>query len=161
MAQQDESGSHKANCQKAIRSLFKWRHRERGARSGCRRYRSPGATPAENLWWTVDTGDASLVTGVDWTIRADEGSLSQVFENLIRNTVEHGGDGVTVRVGELDDAFYIGDNGPGIPVDERDDVFDAGYSTRDKGTGLGPGIVKQVIDAHDWEINLTEGFAAE
>jgi signal transduction histidine kinase len=114
-------------------------------------------TLAENCWRTVDTVDANIVTDVDRTIRADEGRLSQVFENLIRNAVEHGGDGVTVRVGELDAGFYIEDDGPGIPEDKRDDVFDAGYSTSDKGTGFGLSIVKQVIDAHGWVIHLTEG----
>ncbi len=113
-------------------------------------------TLTENCWDNVDTGNASIVTDIERTIRADEGRLSQVFENLIRNAVEHGGDSVTVQVGELDDGFYLEDDGPGIPMDERDDVFDAGYSTSDKGTGFGLSIVKRVIDAHDWEINLTE-----
>ena len=112
---------------------------------------------AENCWRNVDTGDASIVTNIDRTIRADEGRLSQVFENLIRNAVEHGGGEVTVRIGELDDGFYIEDDGPGIPVGEREDVFDAGYSTSDEGTGFGLSIVKQVVDAHGWEIHLTEG----
>ena len=112
---------------------------------------------AENCWRNVDTRDASIVTDIDRTIRADEGRLSQVFENLIRNAVEHGGGEVTVRIGELDDGFYIEDDGPGIPVGEHEDVFDAGYSTSDEGTGFGLSIVKQVVDAHGWEIHLTEG----
>ena len=113
-------------------------------------------TLAENCWRTVDTVDANIVIDIDRTIHADEERLNQVFENLIRNAVEHGGDGVTVRVGELDAGFYIEDDGPGIPEDKRDDVFDAGYSTSDKGTGFGLSIVKQVVDAHGWEIHLTE-----
>ena len=112
---------------------------------------------AEDCWRNVDTRDASIVTDIERTIRADEGRLSQVFENLIRNAVEHGGDGVTVRVGELDDGFYIEDDGPGIPVGEHEDVFDAGYSTSGEGTGFGLSIVKQVVDTHGWEIYLTEG----
>lgn len=114
------------------------------------------AIVAETCWRNVDTEDASIVTDIERTIRADEGRLSQVFENLIRNAVEHGGGDVTVRVGELDDGFYIEDDGPGIPEDERDDVFDTGYSTSDKGTGFGLSIVKQVVDAHNWEINVSE-----
>ncbi|WP_436902591.1 PAS domain-containing protein [Halovenus halobia] len=115
------------------------------------------ATLTENCWDNVDTRDASIFSDIERTIRADEGQLSQVFENLVRNAVEHGGDDVTVRVGELDAGFYIEDDGPGIPEDKRDDVFDAGYSTSDKGTGFGLSIVKQVVDAHNWEIHLTEG----
>jgi signal transduction histidine kinase len=114
------------------------------------------AVLAENCWNTVDTANTNIVTDIDRTIRADEGRVSQIFENLIRNAVEHGGGDVTVRVGELDDGFYIEDDGVGIPEDERDDVFDTGYSTSDTETGLGLSIVKQVVDAHGWEIDLTE-----
>lgn len=111
----------------------------------------------EGCWTNVDTKDATLVTDIDQTIHADESRLKQVFENLVRNAVEHGGGEVTVTVGELDDGFYVEDDGPGIPEDERDNVFDAGYTTTDGGTGFGLSIVKQVVDAHDWEIQVTEG----
>jgi PAS domain S-box-containing protein len=111
----------------------------------------------EGCWTNVDTRDATLVTDIDQTIRADESRLKQVFENLVRNAVEHGGEEVTVTVGELDDGFYVEDDGPGIPKEERDDVFDAGYTTTDEGTGFGLGIVEQVVDAHNWEIHITEG----
>jgi signal transduction histidine kinase len=111
----------------------------------------------EGCWTNVDTRDATLVTDIDQTIHADESRLKQVFENLVRNAVEHGGKEVTVTVGELDDGFYVEDDGPGIPEDERDNVFDAGYTTTEEGTGFGLSIVKQVVDAHDWEIHVTEG----
>jgi len=64
---------------------------------------------------------------------------------------------VTITVGELRDGFYVEDDGPGIPADERDHVFDAGYSTADEGTGFRLSIVKQVADAHGWTIRVTEG----
>jgi len=111
----------------------------------------------EGCWTNVDTKDATLVTDIDQIIHADESRLKQVFENIVRNAVEHGGEEVTVTVGELDDGFYVEDDGPGIPEDERDDVFDAGYTTTEEGTGFGLSIVKQVVDAHDWEIHVTEG----
>jgi PAS domain S-box-containing protein len=111
----------------------------------------------EGCWTNVDTRDATLVTDIDQTIHADESRLKQVFENLVRNAVEHGGEEVTVTVGELDDGFYVEDDGPGIAKEERDDVFDAGYTTTEEGTGFGLSIVKQVVDAHDWEIHVTEG----
>jgi signal transduction histidine kinase len=64
---------------------------------------------------------------------------------------------VTVTVGELDDGFFIGDDGPGIPEDERERIFDAGYSTREDGTGFGLSIVRRIVEAHDWEIRVTDG----
>jgi len=64
---------------------------------------------------------------------------------------------VAVTVGALPDGFYIEDDGPGIPADERDDVFDAGYSTTEEGTGFGLSIVQQIADAHGWDIRVTDG----
>jgi len=63
---------------------------------------------------------------------------------------------VSITVGELDGGFYVEDDGPGIPEDERDSVFDAGYTTREDRTGFGLSIVKQVADAHARSIRVTE-----
>jgi len=111
----------------------------------------------DSCWATVDTKEARLALDATRTIRADESRLRQLFENLFRNSVEHGPADVTVAVGELDDGFYVEDDGPGIPGDERDDVFEVGYSTSAQGTGFGLNIVKRIADAHGWEIRLTEG----
>lgn len=112
---------------------------------------------AERCWANVQTGDATFDIAVDQTIRADENRLRQVFENLIRNAIDHGGDDVAVTIGDLDGGFYVEDTGPGIPSEERDAVFEVGYSTSDDGTGLGLSIVKHVVDAHGWDIRVTEG----
>ncbi|WP_324666232.1 two-component system sensor histidine kinase NtrB [Haloarcula sediminis] len=111
----------------------------------------------EACWSNVETEDATLVTDVDCTVDADESRLKQVCENLVRNAIEHGGDDVTVTVGEFEEGVYIEDDGSGIPEDEYDDIFTAGYSTSDEGTGFGLSIVEQIVEAHDWEIRVTEG----
>jgi len=111
----------------------------------------------KTCWQNVDTKAATLRTDIDRPIRADESRLRQLFENLVRNAVEHGGDGVTVTVGELADGFYVADDGPGIPEPDRGDVFDAGYSTAVEGTGFGLSIVKQVADAHGWTVRIESG----
>lgn len=108
---------------------------------------------------TVATEEATIQSETERTIRADTGQLQQLVENLIRNAVEHGGEGVTVTVGDLDSGFYIEDDGPGIPQDEREQVFEASYTTSEDGSGLGLSIVKQVVDAHDWEIRVTDSAA--
>ncbi|MBP1923285.1 PAS domain S-box-containing protein [Halorubrum alkaliphilum] len=89
-------------------------------------------------------------------IEADDDQLSQLLENLFRNAIEHGGEEVTVTVGVMDDGFYVEDDGPGIPEDRRDRVFTAGYSTSEDGTGFGLSIVKQITEAHGWEICITQ-----
>ncbi|MFC7070448.1 PAS domain S-box protein [Halobaculum lipolyticum] len=117
------------------------------------------AATVRECWDNVDTADASLVLDVDAdaTIRADERRLKQLFENLLRNAVEHGGDTVTVTVGGSSDGFWLADDGAGIPAGERDAVFEAGYSTSEDGTGFGLRIVKQVADAHGWEVRAVDG----
>jgi PAS/PAC sensor hybrid histidine kinase (EC 2.7.13.3) len=75
----------------------------------------------------------------------------------MRNAIEHANEDVTVTIGELEAGFYVEDDGSGIPIDERDDVFEAGYTTTSQSTGFGLSIVKQVVDAHGWEISLIGG----
>jgi signal transduction histidine kinase len=116
------------------------------------------AEVARDCWATTPTADASLAVATDQTVVADETRLRQVFENLYRNAVEHGGEDATVTVGTLDDdsGFYVADDGPGVADDHRDDLFDAGHSTDPDGTGFGLYIVSQVAAAHDWEATVTE-----
>jgi PAS domain S-box-containing protein len=114
-------------------------------------------TLTEDCWGNVSTGEATISVEIDQTIRADQSRLQQLLENLYRNALEHGGGDVTVTVGTLPDGFYIEDDGPGIPADEREDVFDAGYSTTEDGTGFGLSIVEEIADAHGWEIRAAEG----
>lgn len=114
------------------------------------------ATVATNSWQTVDTEQATLETDTTQAVEADRSRLQQLFENLYRNAIEHGGDDVTVSVGAMDDGFYIADTGSGIPESKREDVFDVGYSANEDGTGFGLRIVEQIADAHGWEITVTE-----
>lgn len=93
------------------------------------------------------------------TIEADDDRLGQLLENLFRNAIEHGDDEVTVTVGTMDDGFYVEDDGPGISENNRDSVFSAGYSTSEDGTGFGLSIVKQIAEAHGWDVELTESEA--
>ncbi|ELZ46779.1 multi-sensor signal transduction histidine kinase [Halorubrum coriense DSM 10284] len=108
---------------------------------------------------TVDTREATLRAEAEGMIVADEGRLRQLLENLIRNAVEHGGDDVTVTVGSLPDGFYVADDGPGIDPARREEVFDAGHSTTQSGTGFGLRIVEQVADAHGWSVRAVESDA--
>jgi PAS domain S-box-containing protein len=137
----------------------------------------------ENCWENVAAPAATLEVDVeaDETVPADRTRLKQLVENLYRNAVEHGstspgsqtrqdaveggqanpdsggsGEGVTVTVGELDDGVYVADDGPGIPPEERENVFEAGYSTSASGTGFGLRIVAQIAQAHGWTVRVTE-----
>lgn len=110
-------------------------------------------------WQHVKTGEATLEIDIDGSTRADRSRLAQVFENLFRNAIDHGGEDVAIRVGQLEDGFFIEDDGPGIPEDKRETVFDVGYSTSHDGNGFGLSIVEQIVKAHGWAISITEGSA--
>ena len=121
---------------------------------------------ATAAWRSVDTGDATLEMGDDRLALASESRLQQLFENLFRNSVEHGSsDGrLTVTVGALDGeegeadgavGFAVADDGDGIPEDLRDRVFTAGETTHEDGTGFGLAIVKSISEAHGWTVDLT------
>ncbi|WP_336133792.1 PAS domain S-box protein [Natronomonas amylolytica] len=110
-------------------------------------------------WENVSTGDAAVRIETDRVVAASRGRLQQLLENLFRNALEHGGEDVTVTVGDLDGGFYVEDDGTGIPPESREEIFEAGYSTGDAGTGFGLSIVKQIVEAHGWEIRVTESDA--
>ena len=105
-------------------------------------------------WTTVDTNGATLDVQTDATINADRGQLRRALENLFRNSVEHVGDDVTVTVGDLSDGFYVADDGPGIPEDEREKVLESGFTTSETGTGFGLSIVSGTADAHGWSLDI-------
>jgi PAS domain S-box-containing protein len=115
------------------------------------------AETVDACWESVATADATLAVDTERTVRADPGQLRRLLENLLGNAVDHGGDGVDVTVGDLDRGFYVVDDGPGISPDERERVFEAGRSTDDAGVGLGLSIVRQIADAHGWDVRVTDG----
>lgn len=109
--------------------------------------------------WRIVTGEgsgATLVVPDDGLgeLSADADRLCQLLENLFRNALDHGGADVTVRVERSIGGFSIADDGPGVPVEDRETIFKQGYSTSDDGTGFGLAIVKEIVDAHGWDITV-------
>ncbi len=117
------------------------------------------AAVATASWNQVASADASLDVDADVIIDADESRVRQLLENLMRNAIDHGPANVHVRVGALSDGFFVEDDGPGIPVDHRESVFDPGFSTDDGGTGFGLTIVRDIAEAHGWSVTIAEGSA--
>ena len=116
---------------------------------------------AEGSWSGVATAEATLDARVDLEIQCHEGRFRELLENLFRNSVEHGGQQVSVTVGELSDenGFYVADDGPGIPPEHRGEVFESGFSTSTDGSGFGLSIVDGIVTAHDWDVTVTESDA--
>ncbi|WP_336336482.1 PAS domain S-box protein [Haloarcula brevis] len=117
----------------------------------------PLGDTADRCWHNVGAETADLVVETDAVVRADRIRVERLLENLFSNAVEHGGDGVTVTVGDFDDGFYVEDDGDGIDEADRSRVFETGYSTSDDGTGFGLWIVAEIADAHGWTVTAEEG----
>jgi signal transduction histidine kinase len=78
--------------------------------------------------------------------------MRQVLWNLVRNAVQASAAGSNVVVRVRPDGAHVmlsvDDQGPGIPEEERDRIFDAFYTTRSKGAGIGLAVVRRIIDDH-------------
>ena len=64
------------------------------------------------------------------------------------------GDDLTVLVTATDGGFLVADDGAGIDPDDRDSVFESGYTTQADGTGYGLDIVREVVESHGWTVEL-------
>lgn len=106
-------------------------------------------------------------------IQGDEHQLCQVFTNLVINAFEALGGAGHVRIsawaGTMEEdhghrtdgpasmptlIVEIADDGPGIPAELKDRVFNAFFTTKAQGSGLGLAIVRKIIDAHDGRIDV-------
>lgn len=105
-------------------------------------------------WDFVDTPNATLEVASNRTILCSRPNVQRLFENLFRNAIEHGGEQVTVRVGTTDDGFFVEDDGPGIPLEKRDRVLEAGYSASPTGTGYGLTIIREIALDHGWSLAI-------
>jgi signal transduction histidine kinase len=109
-------------------------------------------------------------------IQGDHHQLCQLFTNLLINAFEalegRGAVDVTAREGLLEEELQgtggdgaatrtivveVADNGPGVPKELRDRIFNAFFATKPQGSGLGLAIVRKVVDAHDGRIDIQTG----
>jgi two-component system phosphate regulon sensor histidine kinase PhoR len=98
------------------------------------------------------------------TGRADADRLQQVLTNLVENAIKYGrANGRVTLGGRADDhrvEMWVEDDGPGIPPEARERVFERFYrvdrarSRETGGTGLGLSIVKHIVQAHGGEVWL-------
>ena len=99
-------------------------------------------------------------------IQGDQHQLTQLFTNLLMNAYEAmNGEGrvrFAARAIHVDDGLdgrdavvvEVADEGPGMPPDVADRVFNPFFTTKAQGSGLGLAIVRKIVDAHDGSIDL-------
>jgi signal transduction histidine kinase len=92
-------------------------------------------------------------------VMADSNMLYQVFLNILINGMQSmpGGGKIFVGITCINDTVNIvfEDEGTGIPEELLKKIWDPFFSTKDKGTGLGLGIVKNIIEAHNGAIQIS------
>jgi signal transduction histidine kinase len=100
-------------------------------------------------------------------VRGDTTSLAQVVRNLVDNAARHADASIAVAVRQAGDQveLSVDDDGPGIPEDQRDRVFERFVRldearVRDAGgSGLGLAIVKEIVSAHGGTVTVSPAAA--
>jgi signal transduction histidine kinase len=92
----------------------------------------------------------------------DRQRFSRVFQNLVNNAVdaieENGGSRVLIQARPTDDGkiqFSVSDDGPGVPPEIVDRLFEPLTTTKSRGTGLGLAIVRRMVLIHEGDIYYT------
>jgi len=121
---------------------------------------------------TMDMVPTALLKSIDlgfdsqhqalW-VNGDALRLKEMLYNLIDNAIRYSQQGakVTVAVTSADNQVVLKviDNGPGIPLDEREKVFERFHrviGSQQEGSGLGLAIVMEIAQIHHAEVSLTE-----
>jgi len=105
----------------------------------------------------------------DIELHADRGKLRLILENLLSNAIKYSprSGSILVRAQADGDSLVldVGDSGPGIPPEERAQVFEAFYTGKAphghvKGTGIGLSVVMEFVTAHGGTIQIVDGESA-
>ncbi len=124
----------------------------------------------------VDRGDVNITMNVEEQlplIQADHQQLCQLFSNLVINALEALGGKGTIEITAAQGVEYqepfampgrrdpaatlvvdLVDDGPGVPPEIAERVFNPFFTTKPQGSGLGLAIVRKIVDAHDGHIDL-------
>jgi two-component system, sporulation sensor kinase E len=88
----------------------------------------------------------------------DRRQIEQVLHNLIFNARDEMKEGGTILISTLETEneilIEIQDEGKGIDLESQDLIFDAFYTTKKSGTGLGLGIVRRIVNEHGGRVEL-------
>jgi two-component system sensor histidine kinase PilS (NtrC family) len=110
---------------------------------------------------SIPNGGLAIDINEDLLVMFDRGHLNQIAWNLVRNAWQHcqkrpGSIRIAARAGYMGDAviFELADDGPGVPLELRAQVFEPFFTTRPGGTGLGLYIARELADANGAALEL-------
>lgn len=96
-------------------------------------------------------------------IRVDTDQLKEALVNLILNACEVAGEGGWIRIREEMEersatgrvaVIRVSDNGPGIPEEFREKIFQPFFSSKEEGSGLGLSIARRIVEEHGGTLSL-------
>ena len=93
----------------------------------------------------------------DLRIYADEGQISQILINLIKNALQAGAKHIDIsaRMGKEDDVIIqVANDGAPIPVSAQEQIFVPFYTTKKEGSGIGLSLARQIMRKHNGTIDL-------
>jgi len=106
----------------------------------------------------LEEARVELSAGAPVMVSADAAQLRQVVWNLVRNAAQASPAGapivVTVKVAGTFGELTVRDHGPGIPPEQRAQVFEPFFSTKKGGTGLGLAVVHRIVEDHQGRIEI-------
>lgn len=110
------------------------------------------------------TASVSIAGSV--VVSADPNRVEQILRNLLENARKYGGDEVSVEANRVADVYevVVADNGPGVPADQRESIFEAfqqatsGDARSDQGFGLGLAITRKLVEAMGGAVRYEAGF---
>ena len=97
-------------------------------------------------------------------IYADEGQISQILINLIKNALQAGAKhiDITAMMGKDDDVIIqVANDGEPIPVSAQEQIFIPFYTTKKEGSGIGLSISRQIMRNHNGSIELVRSDAQQ
>ena len=93
----------------------------------------------------------------DLMIYADEGQISQILINLIKNALQAGAKHIDIsaRMGKEDDVIIqVANDGAPIPVSAQEQIFVPFFTTKKEGSGIGLSLARQIMRQHNGTIDL-------
>ncbi len=100
----------------------------------------------------------------DLMIYADEGQISQILINLIKNALQAGAKHIMIsaRMGKDDDVIVqVSNDGDPIPTSAQEQIFIPFYTTKKEGSGIGLSLSRQIMRNHNGSIELLRSDASE